>query len=98
MYATGIETDTSIYEFPDPQTGARWNQQVLGIKDQIASINGEHPDRDGYNRRRLRNIYRVWLKAVANLASVFGNDFVPKDIRRACNDVETACGHQPTQW
>ena len=90
LYTTG-ET-TQIFSFADRCTMYDWDKQILGIKHRVDWINEQwypHP---------RRSLYRVWLQEVYDFCGVFGNDYVPDDVRRSVNSVERAEGVAVTRW
>ena len=79
--------------FPTKQEYHRWNDGVRAIKQRIEAVNNDDNDDSG----RVPQ-YRAWLDLVGQFVVLWGENFLPPDIKDAVNGVEGAIGVQPTVW
>ena len=90
LYTTGQIIQT--FSFADRRTMFDWDKEILAIKGRMDWISEQwypHP---------RRSLYRVWLQEVYDFCGVFGNDYVPADIRTSVNSVERGLGLPVTRW
>ena len=78
--------------FPTEDLCALWLEEVNVIKDRIADIND-----DGSPDTRVVK-YRGWLQGVRRFVTVWGEDYLPPDIKWVVGDVEDHIGDRRTVW
>ena len=96
MLATPEEVYTA--NFKDASEALSFQREYTHIKQVIANLNNRLSN-DEYNRLSYQNdLKNSWIPLVQQLEMKWGKSFVPGDIRRAKNDVESNLGLALTCW
>ena len=76
--------DAMAMSFENTPEFIKWHQEVMVIKDEIATINTTW-----YPEPRLSN-YRKWAPMVEAFEQKWGSDYVPADIKSALDEVKNS--------
>ena len=102
LYACGEEHQHQRFVFKTRDTYVCWSAIVEGLKEETKAIKARRNHRlrtTGKDDADLEKpAYIKWLQVAGVLRRLFGDDYVPWDIKWAVNNVETGVGKPLTAW
>jgi hypothetical protein len=83
------------FEFSSSEQMVQWNVAIHRIKLHSVAI---HEARLRGETKGDIEDYRYWLEDVHSFIAGYGQEYVPKDIQEALNEIEENCGVAVTIW